>query len=68
MLASPKARVETARIPRKTLQASVTATGIVNPQDTVSVGTQISGSIEAVYADYNDRVREGEVLARLEAT
>lgn len=66
----PKAapRITTSPIARKTLVASVTATGTVNPQDTISVGTQVSGTIETIQADYNDRVHRGQILARLDPT
>lgn len=52
---------------RALLQA-VTATGTVNPQDTISVGSQLSGTILELNADYNSRVHRGQVLARLDPT
>jgi HlyD family secretion protein len=66
----PKAasRIVTAPVAQQTLVSSVTATGTVNPQDTISVGTQVSGTIQTIYADFNDRVYQGEVLARLDPT
>jgi HlyD family secretion protein len=60
----PAPPIATATVVRETLVAAVTATGTVNPQDTISVGTQVSGTIQTIVADYNDRVRQGEVLAR----
>jgi HlyD family secretion protein len=50
----------------QTLSQSVTASGTVNPQNTVLVGTQVSGTISAIYVDYNSHVTTGEVLARLD--
>ncbi len=47
---------------------SVTASGKIQPINTVSVGTQVSGIIEEVLADYNDEVQEGQVLARLDTS
>ena len=44
----------------------VTATGTIQPINTVSVGTQVSGIIEKVYADYNDEVKNGQLLAELD--
>ena len=44
----------------------VTASGKIQPINKVSVGTQVSGIIEEVLADYNDEVHEGQVLARLD--
>lgn len=45
---------------------SVTATGTVQPVDTVAVGTQISGTIKAVYADFNSAVKKGQKLAEID--
>ena len=45
---------------------SVTATGKIEPVDTVSVGTQISGIIKNLYADFNSKVKKGELLAELD--
>ena len=50
------------------LTQSVTASGTVNPQNIVSVGTQASGTISAIYVDYNSRVKRGEILARIDPT
>jgi HlyD family secretion protein len=58
----------TATVVRKTLVESVTATGTVNPQDTILVGSQVSGTIAAIYADYNDYVHKGQILTRLDPT
>lgn len=49
-----------------TLSRSVTATGTVQPVDTVSVGTQISGIIQKVYVDFNATVKKGQLLAQLD--
>lgn len=47
---------------------TVTATGTVQPDDTVAVGTQVSGVISRVYADFNSRVKKGQLLAELDKT
>ncbi|MGB6061032.1 MAG: biotin/lipoyl-binding protein, partial [Candidatus Aquilonibacter sp.] len=52
-------------IVRQTLILSVTASGTVNPQNTVTVGTQVSGIISQLYVDFNSKVKTGEVLARI---
>jgi len=44
----------------------VTATGSLNPYVLVEVGTEVSGKIEKLYKDYNDTVRKGELLAKLD--
>ncbi len=53
-------------IVRQTLVLSVTASGTVNPQNTVTVGTQVSGIISQLYVDFNSKVKMGEVLARID--
>lgn len=45
---------------------SVTATGTIQPVDTVQVGTQVSGTISKVLVDFNDRVKKGQLLAELD--
>lgn len=45
---------------------SVTATGAVQPVDTVAVGTQVSGTIKTIYADFNSKVKKGQLLAELD--
>ncbi|MGI6222471.1 MAG: efflux RND transporter periplasmic adaptor subunit [Prevotella sp.] len=48
------------------IQNSITATGTVEPVDTVSVGTQVSGIIDKIYVDFNSTVKKGQVLAMLD--
>lgn len=45
---------------------SVTATGKIEPVDTVTVGTQISGIIKYLYADFNSTVKQGQKIAELD--
>ncbi len=47
---------------------SVTATGTVEPVDTVAVGTQVSGTVNKIYVDFNSTVKKGELLAELDKT
>ncbi|HPB43603.1 MAG TPA: efflux RND transporter periplasmic adaptor subunit [Candidatus Syntrophosphaera sp.] len=49
-----------------TIREVVTATGSLNPTVLVEVGTEVSGTIKTLYKDFNDKVRKGEVLARLD--
>ena len=51
---------------RQTLVQSASATGTVNAQDTISVGSQVSGTISELLVDYNSRVRKGDILARID--
>jgi HlyD family secretion protein len=48
------------------IQILVTATGTVNALKTVLVGTQVSGVISKIFVDYNDVVKEGQVIALLD--
>lgn len=50
------------------IATTVTATGTVQPVDTVAVGTQVSGVISRVYADFNSQVKKGQLLAELDKT
>jgi len=58
----------TATVDRGDLVAKVSSTGTLEPVTTVSVGTQVSGQIAGLYADYNDHVHKGQLLARLDTT
>lgn len=60
--------VLTQPVTQGTLTQSVTATGTVNPQDTVNVGTQVSGTLSQLFVDYNSKVKKGQVLAKLDPT
>ncbi|MEA2666069.1 MAG: HlyD family secretion protein [Candidatus Eremiobacteraeota bacterium] len=50
------------------LAQTVTASGTLNPQNTISVGTQVSGTIAEIDTDYNAHVTKGQVLAKLDPT
>jgi HlyD family secretion protein len=50
------------------IATSVTATGTIQPVDTVAVGTQVSGTISKVYVDFNDKVKKGQLIAELDKT
>ena len=49
----------TTPVTQTTLVASVTASGTVNPQNLISVGTQVSGTIASIDVDYNSKVKQG---------
>ena len=48
-----------------TIRALVTATGTLQPIDKVTVGAEVSGRVDEVLVDFNDRVKKGQVLARV---
>src|SRR5918994_735921 len=58
--------ITTARVTRGDLAETVGATGTLQAVTTVQVGTQVSGTIQELYADFNSIVRKGQVLARLD--
>ena len=59
---------DTVKVQKGNISNTVTATGTVEAMTTVEVGTQVSGIIEHVYVDFNDNVKQGQVLARLDET
>ncbi len=56
----------TARVERGNLRNTVTATGALQAVTTVQVGSQASGTIAALYADFNSTVKKGQVVAQLD--
>ena len=48
------------------IEQNVTANGSINPVTLVNVGTQVSGRVKKIYADYNDQVKKGQILLELE--
>ncbi len=59
-------RYETAKVERGTIEERITATGRIEALVTVSVGSQVSGTIKELLADYNSVVRKDQVIALLE--
>ncbi len=57
---------KTAAVTRGDLTETITSNGVLNPVRVVSVGTQVSGTVQALYADFNDRVKAGQVLLRID--
>jgi HlyD family secretion protein len=53
-------------VTRGDIQQAVTATGNVNAVTTVLVGTQVSGTIKTLFADFNSRVKKGQMIARID--
>ncbi len=49
-----------------TIENTVTATGTIEPVETVEVGTQVSGKVEKIYVDFNDVVKKGQLMAELD--
>jgi len=59
---------DTVKVERGMISNTVTATGTIEAITTVEVGTQVSGIIKKVYVDFNDNVKEGQVLAKIDET
>jgi HlyD family secretion protein len=59
---------ETVKAETGNITNTVTATGTIEAITTVEVGTQVSGILQHVYVDFNDNVKQGQLLARLDET
>ena len=57
---------QTVTVSRNSISSSVGATGTVEPVTQVEVGTQVSGIVSKIYADYNSEVKKGQVIAELD--
>ena len=55
-----------AEIARGNIEQAVSANGTINPVTLVSVGTQVTGRVSKLYVDFNDKVKEGQLLLELE--
>ncbi|PWG78472.1 efflux RND transporter periplasmic adaptor subunit [Pararcticibacter amylolyticus] len=58
--------LQTEKPQRGDIAETVTATGTIQPVDTTAVGSRVSGTIEALYADFNSTVKKGQLLAELD--
>lgn len=54
------------QVQRDTITETVEASGVINPVKTVSIGSQVSGMIKALYVDYNSKVTQGQLLAQID--
>ncbi|SNR59476.1 efflux RND transporter periplasmic adaptor subunit [Lutibacter flavus] len=54
------------KLEKGAIEAIVSSTGTLEAINTVEVGTQISGTIKKIYADYNDEVKAGQLLAEMD--
>lgn len=63
-----KVSLETVRVEKGELTETVTATGTVESVTQVDVGTQVTGIIDKLYADFNSIVKKGELIAEIEKT
>lgn len=63
---SKKVRYKTEKIDRCTITEFVEASGTINPVNTVSVGSTVSGLIKNIYVDFNSEVKKGQLLAQID--
>lgn len=63
---SKQVKYKTKPIERCTITEVVEASGTINPVNTVSVGSTVSGLIKEIYVDYNDVVKKGQILAQID--
>lgn len=61
-----KVRYETKAVERCTITQVVEASGTINPVNTVSVGSTVSGLIENIYVDFNSQVKKGQIMAQID--
>jgi len=59
-------RYRTAKVERGALAAVVVASGTLNATTTVQVGSQISGQVKEIFADFNTAVKKGQIIARID--
>ncbi|HNI11313.1 MAG TPA: biotin/lipoyl-binding protein, partial [bacterium] len=59
---------KTEAVTRGDISVVITATGKVNPVTRVQVGTQITGTISRIFADFNQKVRKGQEIAEIDPT
>ncbi|HEV8215996.1 MAG TPA: efflux RND transporter periplasmic adaptor subunit [Gemmatimonadaceae bacterium] len=58
----------TATVTRASIKSTVSATGALSAVRTVQVGTQVSGQLAQIFVDFNDHVKKGQLLARIDPT
>ena len=63
-----KVTFDTAKVEKKDIHTSITATGTIEPVTSVTVGTQVSGIVSKLFVDYNSVVKKGQVIAELDKT
>ena len=63
---SSEPRFETTKLERGRIAARVTASGTLSALVTVQVGSQVSGTVAALYADFNSTVKKGELVAKID--
>ena len=63
---NPQDRYKTQEVDRGDIIQGISANGALNPEVLVNVGTQVSGTVNKLHADFNDHVESGQILAELD--
>lgn len=63
-----KAQYLSEPIQKRTITQIVEATGTIEPINTVSIGSQVSGRIDEIFVDYNSHVEKGQLLAQIDTS
>ncbi|MBN1293280.1 MAG: efflux RND transporter periplasmic adaptor subunit [Candidatus Latescibacteria bacterium] len=66
--ADAKTSIEYTEVTRGDLENVISSTGTIEPISTVEIGTQVSGTIDKIFVDFNDMVQKNQVLAVLDTT
>ena len=61
-----KNETQIATVEKRDMSQNVEASGTVNPVHSINIGSQVSGRIYKIYADYNSKVTKGQVLAEID--
>jgi len=61
-----KVTYKTAEVTVGSVETTISSTGTLNPVSSIEVGTQVSGTIEKVYVDYNDLVKKNQIIAEID--
>lgn len=64
--AENKPKYALTKLQKNTIVETVEASGTINPVKTVSIGSQVSGMINAIYVDFNSQVKKGQLLAQID--
>lgn len=61
-----KSETQIATVEKRDMSQTVEASGTVNPVHSINIGSQVSGRIYKIYADYNSKVKKGQILAEID--
>jgi len=64
----PQQKYKTSPVSKNNIMETITASGTVNPVTSISVGTQVSGRITRIFADFNSPVKKGQLLAQIDTS